>query len=529
LHTLRRTFFWIYFWQKRGERFNRFFNGLSENKTILIPKSSIFALGALFLFPVLKKIAFPFEIIVFSIYLLLGIYSLYFLFVSLAHREFREYFFIIPKFTKKTIVLSLLISVIEGGLFTVLFLKGIYYLAFGVLLFEIFFPLFFLLCAFTVKILSFPYNLFLINQSAKKIKKRKNLIVIGISGSYGKSLMKEFLYQLLSVKYKVLKTEGRQSSLMEIIKTINKKLKNNHQVFICEISAYRKGEVSRICKLLNPKMGILTGISEDHLSLFGSLKKIISTKNELINNLPEDGLAIFNIEDKECQRLFQRSVISKSCYSGCSQNSEVFAKDVNKSQKGISFTIVTPKGEKQIELNFPSTQNIESFTGAVLCSLKLGLNLSDVVATAEKIQLPEGILTIQKGPKKSIVIDDTLSQTPNGFYGAVDHLKKNFVDQQKIIIASCLPELGKAANSIHNNIGKKIGEICELAIITTPFFFKEIKLGAVSEGMSKKKIIFLRDPKTILKAIQPYLSKKSVVLFEGDVSDKIKEKIIDSK
>jgi UDP-N-acetylmuramoyl-tripeptide--D-alanyl-D-alanine ligase len=122
------------------------------------------------------------------------------------------------------------------------------------------------------------------------------------------------------------------------------------------------------------------------------------------------------------------------------------------------------------------------------------------------------------------IIDDTSNKKPQGFFDAIDYIK-NFKGE-KIIVASSLPELGKAGYSIHNNIGKKIGELCDFAIITTPFFFKEIKLGAMAAGMNPQKILFLRHPKKVLKSLKPYLKKENVILLEGEVSDKIKEYLI---
>jgi UDP-N-acetylmuramoyl-tripeptide--D-alanyl-D-alanine ligase len=530
-HIVRRNFFWLYFWQKRGSRFNRFLNGLRENIRVLFSKSALFALALLLFLPYLSRINFLFEGLVFALYAILGSYSLYLLIASVFTRDFKGYF-VIPGFKKRMLFLFLFIVSLEilflATLIAPNIIAGNYnYPLTLILTFEIFFPLFFLLSVFVFRFFSsFVYKV-LEGKAKKKISQHKDLITIGICGSYGKTLTKEFLFQLLSKKYKALKTEGEEAGIEDIIDTINRNLKKSHEVFICEISAYKKGEVDRICDILLPKMGILTGISEDHLSLFGSLKNILNTKFELINCLPEDGVGIFNIENKESQKLFQRASIKKYSYSTSEEKGDIFAKNVvqESSEDKVSFDIITPKGEEKVILNSPEKKNVENFLGAAVCALQLGMSLSEVKEIAEKIKMPEGFMTHKDGRRGVQVIDDTASHAPNGFFAALNYLKK--YDGKKVIIASSLPELGKAAHSIHNNIGKKIGEICDLAIIITPTFFKEIRLGASAAGMKKGRITFLRSPRKILKRLNPYFKKKNVILLEGEISAKIKREIVE--
>ncbi|MCZ2846006.1 MAG: Mur ligase family protein, partial [Candidatus Bathyarchaeota archaeon] len=116
-------------------------------------------------------------------------------------------------------------------------------------------------------------------------------------------------------KYKTLKTPANQNSEIGIAKTVLEDLKEEHEIFICEMGAYKKGEIEAICKIVHPKIGILTGISGQHISLFKNLKNIINTKYELIAALPDNGLAIFNATNEECRRLAQRTSIKKYIYS----------------------------------------------------------------------------------------------------------------------------------------------------------------------------------------------------------------------
>ena len=105
-------------------------------------------------------------------------------------------------------------------------------------------------------------------RSALKIIRQVNPIVIGITGSYGKTSTKEILAQLLGSKYEVLKTPRTFNTILGVCKVIREELKPKHKYFIVEMGAYKPGEIARICRLVQPQIGILTAVGPQHLERF---------------------------------------------------------------------------------------------------------------------------------------------------------------------------------------------------------------------------------------------------------------------
>jgi len=120
--------------------------------------------------------------------------------------------------------------------------------------------------------------------------KETGLQVIGITGSYGKTSVKEFLYQFLSPSYKTLKTPESYNTLFGIHKVIDLELDENYKYFICEMGAYKRGEIKELAETLLPDHGILTGINEQHLERFGCIENTIKAKFELIDSIPRKEL-----------------------------------------------------------------------------------------------------------------------------------------------------------------------------------------------------------------------------------------------
>ena len=148
-------------------------------------------------------------------------------------------------------------------------------------------------------------------KKARNILRIKKLIIIGITGSYGKTSVKEILSAVLSAKYKVLKTPENINTDIGIANFIieNKEALDNYDVFIIEMGAYRVGDIDRICDIVNPDYSILTGINESHIERFGSLENIIKGKFELPRKTKL--LSVLNFDDKNIRDNFDKFKINK--------------------------------------------------------------------------------------------------------------------------------------------------------------------------------------------------------------------------
>lgn len=356
---------------------------------------------------------------------------------------------------------------------------------------EIYFPLpvftvlaliFFPLLVLTFQIPVFFLRKILLCKAEKKRRELKNLVVIGITGSYGKTSTKEFLAAILSEKFKVLKTAKHINAEIGIAQTILKELKPEHQIFIAEIGAYEKGKIKEVCRMLQPGIGILTGINEQHLSTFGSQENIIGAKYELIESLPPSGLAIFNGNNIYCRELYQKTTIARRLVSGPSNTLLPFVQHL-------------------------PLWDVEVVAMAETAAKWLGMNQEEIARSCQNLK---SAFQVKKGINGLNVIDSTYSANPNGVIAHLDYLKN--LPGGKIIIMPCLIELGKASKEVHKRIGKKIGEVCDLAIITTQDRFKEIKEGAKMEN-----IFFMEKSGEILERIKAFCKPGDVILLESRV------------
>jgi UDP-N-acetylmuramoyl-tripeptide--D-alanyl-D-alanine ligase len=327
----------------------------------------------------------------------------------------------------------------------------------------------------SIVILLQPITVFFRNRIIKKaIKKREsleNLSVIGIAGSYGKSSTKEFLKFILSRDFKVVSTEKNDNSEIGISQCILNEINEEHEIFICEMGAYNRGGIKLLCNIAKPKIGILTGINNQHLATFGSQKNIVKAKFELIDSLPQEGLAVLNWDNDFVKNNF-KSEINNIKYSVL-ENQDIWAEDIKGGKEGIFFKVIFKTGESQsVRININGVHNVPNLLAAIAIAKKLGMDLESIVERIKEMDSSIGGMMFKKFNGFDI-INATYSSNINGIISHLEYLKN--WENKKIIVMPCLIELGGGGKRTHFDMGKKIGEACDLAIITSMDYFKDLK------------------------------------------------------
>jgi len=429
-----------------------------------------------------------------------------------------------PVLTRKTAVL----------VFSALFLQSVFlagallYILDSLFLALLLFDVLSLLIGSLVVLLWQPYTIFERSRMLRRAKKKrgmlKNLKVVGITGSYGKTSTKEFLAHILGKKFVVLKTPEHKNSEMGIAHTILYDLTDEHQVFVCEMGAYSKGGIKLLADMVKPTMGIVTGVNEQHLGVFGSGMNLFSAEGggELVQSLPQDSILILNDDSRQLHelgpwlQLWNPNFVN---YLWCSAKThkDFFAKDVVVAKDQVSFTMVG-KDEKEAKVAFPLVggHNVENVLLAAAAAEVLGMSIEEIAEALRDAPAQAGAMLKKQGKQGIDILDSSYSANPSGVFAVLEHLK--LWEGKKIVVMPSLIELGPASRQVHVKIGRKIGEVCDMAIITTADEFPALLKGAKEKGMKEKDMFLSENPKEIAEKILEIAKKGDVVLLEGRVS-----------
>lgn len=363
----------------------------------------------------------------------------------------------------------------------------------------------------------------LLSQAAEKMQTlHPHPIVIGIAGSFGKTSTKEFLRVLLGRKYRVLATPKHVNVDVGIAQVILRELTPRHEVFIVEMGAYRRGEIQSSCQLVRPQIGILTGLNNQHIALFGNGDNIKRAKGELLEALPPSGLAVVNSDSPWCMEVAETTSAKVLTYSTTRADVDVFADHVNVSvtPRRVTWTQHHGSEECAMQTSLAGRHVIPSLLAASAVARALKVPLHECRAAIAKLRSVPGTMDVLPGINRATIIDDHYNSNPDGFFAALDYLAL-FEQQRKIVITRGMIELGGESEQEHRRIGQKMGSVADFVIVTKKDFAKPLTAGVKQAGLSEQCILVNDHVHDIIRFLQEAIQRDTVVLVEGRIQQHI--------
>lgn len=355
-----------------------------------------------------------------------------------------------------------------------------------------------------------------INDAKKILKKNKELIVIGVTGSFGKTSVKFYLESLLKEKYNVLVTPESYNTPMGVVKTIRESLKSTHEIFICEMGARRVGEIKEICDIVHPTHGIITAVGPQHLETFLSIENILNTKFELADALAENGQIFLNGDNEMiCKK--STSYKNVNLYSS-GEEGTYRVHDISLSQSGTRFMVTTEKGEScEFQTRLVGEHNVLNILAAIAVANKLGIELGKLRIPVRRIQsVPHRLQVIEKGAVT--IIDDAFNSNPTGSKIAVETLK--LFDGLRILITPGMVELGKMEQELNYQFGSYAAHCCDYIFLVGKKRTEPIKNGIMAENFEAEKCMaFDSFNDAMAKAMTLVSEQHKYILIENDLPD----------
>ena len=365
------------------------------------------------------------------------------------------------------------------------------------------------------KPINYAINQYYINDARKIINSMPNLIVIGVTGSYGKTSVKNFLYKFLSAKYNVLITPENYNTTLGVVKTIRSSLKATHDIFVCEMGATKLGDIKEICDLVKPKYGVITSIGPQHLESFGSIENVVKTKFELVDSLPSDGIAFLNYDNEYiANNKVEKEVIKYGIAEG-----KVKPFDVKGTNKGLEFKI---KDSNDNEISFSTKligdHNVENIMGAMAVANYFKIEYKDLVSRVRQLEsVPHRLELIKRG--NNLIIDDAYNSNPNGAKSALKALSK--FEGIKILVTPGMIELGDKQYESNFEFGVCASDVCDYIVLVGKEQTKPIYEGIISTQYDKEKIIVVDDLMEGLSKVDKIDANnlQKIILLENDLPD----------
>ena len=360
-------------------------------------------------------------------------------------------------------------------------------------------------------------NLKYVKNCKLKLQSADGLIKIGITGSYGKTTVKEILKTLLSEKYNVLSTPASYNTPLGICKTV-KHLTPSHDVFIAEMGARRVGDIKELTEIVNPTIAVITGITSQHLETFKLFENVKKTKYELIENM-NGGKAVFNADNKFTREFFNDCTFEKRL-AGIDKSAKpyVYASDIEINSQGSTFTLHVGKKSQKVTTTLLGNHNVSNICMAVAVADYLGLTIGEICAGISRVKPIEHRLQLISSQNGITILDDSYNANPEGVKCALDTLKQ--FSGKKIVVTPGIVEIGIHENEQNFSFGLHLSKVADYVILVGRGRTLRIREGLLFGEFNTDNIIMansLDDAKNKLSSIA---TSGDVVLFENDLPDK---------
>ena len=376
---------------------------------------------------------------------------------------------------------------------------------------------------FLISPLETAINQWYYRDAQKIIRSMPGLQVIGLTGSFGKTSTKNILTKILASHFQVLTTPGSYNTPMGVTKVIRTMLKPIHEVFVVEMGAKQKGDIKELCDLVSPKMGILTAIGEQHLESFKTLDRIKETKFELIESLPMDGLAFFNLDDENVRAVAPKARVRSITYGITSAEADYRADGIQFTGRGMSFNVTGPQNDTaQIQTRLLGRHNVANILAGVAVACELGIPLTAAARAARDVEPVPHRLELKKTAAGVTIIDDAFNANPVGAKMALEVLAA-IPTGRKIIITPGMIELGSREYELNKALAIQAAAACDYIILVGLKQTKPLQDGLQEINFPADRLYVARDLFDANRRMQSIVQAGDVVLFENDLPDTFNE------
>lgn len=356
-----------------------------------------------------------------------------------------------------------------------------------------------------------PDTVVALGQLAKLARDQFDGPLIAITGSSGKTTVKEMLASILACAAPVLATRSNLNNHIGVPKTLLA-LEKEHRYAVLEMGASGAGEIAYLVSLARPTIALVNNVMPAHVAGFGSLAGVASAKGEIYSGLDANGTAVINL-DEPWAGTWQRQLpcMNVVTFSLDQDGADVGASNIRLDHRGNAAFILHMAGEQlPVSLPAPGRHNVSNALAAAACALAAEVSPTVIAAGLEATRAVAGRMEFKDGPRGSVIIDDSYNANPGSVKAAIDVL--GALDGQRLLVLGDMAELGPEARALHRQVGEYAQAAGVDRLLATGSLSKEAVAGFGDQGQ------WFVDQDALVQYLRDILDENTTALVKGSRS-----------
>ena len=356
-------------------------------------------------------------------------------------------------------------------------------------------------------VVAVPDTLLALHAVAAAWRARFSPLVVGVTGSVGKTSTKEAIATVLAERFATLKSEGNANNEIGLPLTVMR-LRPEHEVAVLEMGMYVGGEIAQLAAIARPKIGVVTAVREVHLARIGSIDAVEKAKGELIEALPDDGVAVLNADDERVVRMGARTRARSITY-GFGAHAEVRAEEVaGLGIEGMAFRLVGPDGSLDVRIPALGRHGVHNALAGAAVGLAAGLDLDLVAAGLSKgWQAPHRDQLLRAAGVT--ILDDSYNASPTSMVAALELLST--LPGRHVAVLGEMRELGEAHDRGHSEVGSAAAKLADVVVVVGT----EASEMAAAAAAGRIRVVAVADRADALEALRRLVEPGDSVLVKA--------------
>jgi UDP-N-acetylmuramoyl-tripeptide--D-alanyl-D-alanine ligase len=349
-----------------------------------------------------------------------------------------------------------------------------------------------------------------LQQIARFWRRRLDIRVVGITGSVGKSTTKEMIAEVLGARYRTLKSPGNLNNEIGLPLTILR-LGAGYERAVLEMGFYVPGEIQFLCDIAQPQIGVLTNVGTVHAERAGSQEAIAAGKSELVQALPEDGVAILNFDDVWVRRMEEKTK-ARVFFYGLSHEADLWADQIEGlGLDGIHFRLHYKNETLHVRIPMIGRHSVHTALRAAAVGLVEGLTWEEIFEGLSQGHAQLRLVAV-RSHTGALILDDTYNASPESMLAAINLLDE--MDGRKIAVLGDMLELGPYERQGHEMVGMRVAQVAKTLLTVGPRAHI-IAEAARRAGMKPSSILEFEELDPIVDWLNKNLTSNDAVLIKG--------------